>query len=186
MCYHPEGVPGEKIGMRSYKIIWEMHKWIGIVSALLLMNVSITGLLLLEKKQFAWLQPPTQTGTPGTVADFITVQELLTSVAQLQHPDFPDVAAIERIDFRPNKCVFKVRSKHHCAEIQVDAIDGRILSVATRRSDLIEALHDGSWFGPWMHGILMPLAAIANFLLVITGLYLWFKRSSTRRQRNAA
>ena len=168
--------------MKSYKIIWEMHKWVGIASALLLMNVSITGLLLLEKKKFAWLQPPTQTGETGTAADFITIQKLLASVAQLEHPDFPDITAIDRIDFRPNKHVFKVRSQHHHAEIQVDAIDGRILSVAPRRSDLLEALHDGSWYGPWMHGILMPLAAVANFLLVITGLYLWLKRSWPRRR----
>jgi uncharacterized iron-regulated membrane protein len=161
-----------------------MHKWVGIVSALLLINVSVTGLLLLQKKKFAWLQPPTQTGAPGTEADFIAIQELLASVAQLDHPDFPDVAAIDRIDFRPNKRVFKVRSLHHNAEIQVDAINGRILSVATRRSDLIESLHDGSWFAPLMHGVLMPLAAVANFLLVITGVYLWLRRSWLRRRKN--
>jgi uncharacterized iron-regulated membrane protein len=172
--------------MRSYKIIWEMHKWVGIVSALLLINVSVTGLLLLEKKKFAWLQPPTQTGAPGTEADFITVQELLACVGELNHPDFPDVAAIDRIDFRPDKRVFKVRSQYHNAEIQVDAIDGSILSVATRRSDLIECLHDGSWYAPWMHGVLMPLAAVANFLLVITGLYLWLNRFWQRRRKNVA
>ncbi len=172
--------------MRSYKIIWKLHKWVGIVSALLLINVSVTGLLLLEKKRFAWLQPPTQTGASGTAADFITIQQVLNSVAQIRHPDFPDMAAIDRIDFRPDKRVFKVRSQHHHAEIQVDAIDGRILSVATRRSDLIESLHDGSRIGPWMHGTLMPLAAVANFLLVITGLYLWLKRSWPRRRVNAA
>jgi len=172
--------------MKSYKIAWQMHKWVGIVSALLLINVSVTGLLLLEKKKLAWLQPPTQIGAPGTEADFITIQELLTSVAQLEHPDFPDAAAIDRVDFRPGKRVFKVRSQHHNAEIQVDAINGSILSVAPRRSDLIETLHDGSWFAPWMHGVLMPLAAIANFLLVITGLYLWLKRSWPRRRKNAA
>ncbi|UCG49244.1 MAG: PepSY domain-containing protein [Phycisphaerales bacterium] len=162
-----------------------MHKWVGIVSALLLINVSVTGLLLLEKKKFAWLQPPTQTGAPGTAADFITIQDLLAAVTQLKHPDFPDLASIDRIDFRPGKRVFKVRSVHHHSEIQVDATDGRILSVATRRSDLIESLHDGSRVGPWMHGTLMPLAAVANFLLVITGLYLWLKRSWPRRRRNA-
>ncbi len=166
--------------MKPYKVVWQLHKWIGIVSALLLINVSVTGLLLLKKKQFAWLQPPTQTGAAGTAADFITVQKLLDSVVELKHPDFPDTEAIDRIDFRPGKRIFKVRSVHNNTEVQVDATNGNVLSMATRRSDFLEALHDGSWFGAWLHNILMPLAAVANFLLVVTGLYLWLKRAIPR------
>jgi len=169
--------------MKPYKFVWEVHKWVGIVSALILVNVSITGLLLLEKKKVAWLQPPTQTGAPGTVADFITIEELMVAVTQIQHPDFPDAAAVDRIDLRPAKRIFKVLSKHNHAEVQVDAVNGRILSISLRRSDRLEALHDGSWFGSWMHGWIMPLAAVANVLLVVTGLYLWLKRIHSRRQK---
>lgn len=170
--------------MKPYRFVWEMHKWIGIVSALILLNVSITGLLLLEKKKVAWLQPPTQTGAPGTATDFITVAQLFQEVSQLQHPDFQDASAIDRVDLRPANRVFKVRSKHNHAEIQVDAVNGRILSIATRRSDLLEALHDGNWFGSWMHALVMPLAAVANILLVITGLSLWLKRSLPKRKKD--
>jgi uncharacterized iron-regulated membrane protein len=169
--------------MKPYKFVWEVHKWVGIVSALILVNVSITGLLLLEKKKVAWLQPPTQTGAAGTAADFITIEELMAAVTQIQHPDFPDADAVDRIDLRPAKRIFKVLSKHNHAEVQVDAVNGHILSISLRRSDLLEALHDGSWFGSWMHGWVMPLAAVANLLLVVTGLYLWLRRRHSRRQR---
>lgn len=170
--------------MKPYKFVWEMHKWVGIVSALILINVSVTGLLLLEKKKVAWLQPPVQMGAPGTAADFITIGELYASVAQIQHPDFQDAAAIDRVDLRPDKRIFKVLSQHNHAEIQVDAVNGRILSIDRRRSDFLEALHDGNWFGPWMHGLIMPLAAVANILLVLTGLYLWLGRALPGRRRN--
>jgi uncharacterized iron-regulated membrane protein len=178
-------VKTERKRMKSYKIVWQMHKWVGIVSALILVNVSVTGLLLLEKKKVAWLQPPTQTGQTGTAADFISIAELFAAVAQIQHPDFPDAAAVDRVDLRPAKRVFKVRSRFNRAEVQVDAVNGRILSIAPRRSDLLEALHDGSWFGAWMHGWVMPLAAVANLLLVLTGLTLWLKRAWPRRSKTA-
>ncbi len=166
--------------MKPYKIVWEIHKWTGIVAALILINVSVTGLLLLEKKKVNWLQPPTQKGAPGTAADFITIEELYRAVTQIQHPDFLKAADIDRVDLRPDKRVYKVISRHNHAEVQVDAVNGRILSIDVRRSDFLEALHDGNRFGPWMHGLVMPLAAVANILLVLTGLYLWLKRALPR------
>ena len=169
--------------MKPYKIVWSTHRWIGIIVALVLLNTSITGFLLLVKKDYAWIQPPTQTGTAGNIADFISFQELVTVIEQLQHPDFSDANAVDRIDVRPENRVFKVRSIHNHSEVQVDAISGRILSVATRRSDFLEALHDGSWYGNWAHGFLMPMTAVAVMLLVATGLYLWLKPALLRRAK---
>ena len=53
---------------------------------------------------------------------------------------------IKRIDVRPNKGVLKIQNIHNNWEVQLDASSGKVLSVAYRRSDTIEALHDGSWF----------------------------------------
>ena len=36
--------------MTLFKLCWETHKWIGIALSLILINISVTGLLLLEKK----------------------------------------------------------------------------------------------------------------------------------------
>jgi uncharacterized iron-regulated membrane protein len=38
--------------MKPYKVFWELHKWLGIVLAAILINISVTGFLLLEKKQY--------------------------------------------------------------------------------------------------------------------------------------
>ena len=159
--------------MTVFKLCWEAHKWIGIALSLMLINISVTGLLLLEKKQYDWIQPSTRQGAPGSSADFITLQQVLDAVFACQHPDFADINDIDRIDFRPGKRVHKVRSTKHHAEIQIDAVTGEILSTSTRRCDFLEQLHDGSWFGPWMHGMIMPVVAVANTVLALTGLYLW-------------
>jgi uncharacterized iron-regulated membrane protein len=159
--------------MKPYKFCWELHKWIGIVLSIVLINISVTGLLLLEKKNCEWIQPATRQGQEGTPADFISVQTALDAVLDCNHPDFPDLDSIDRIDMRPNKRVFKVRSETSYAEIQIDAMTGKILNRGIRNSDMLEQLHDGSLFGDQAHDLLMPTVAVTNIVLALSGLYLW-------------
>ena len=172
---------------RWYRFFWSTHKWTGIIAALFLVNIAATGFLLLVKKEFPALQPPTQKGVEGEVADFITSERLFEIVLAQGHPDFRSIEDIDRVDFRPSKRVHKVRSKHNYAEMQVDAVSGAVLGVDWRMSDWIESLHDGSWFGEPVHGWLFPIVAFALFFLVLSGLYLWLApiwkrvRSRTRR-----
>ncbi len=159
--------------MKPYKFCWELHKWIGIALSVVFINVSVTGLLLLEKKHYDWIQPPTQRGQEGKPADFVTIQAALDTVLDCNHPDFADLNTVDRIDVRPGKRVYKVLSKTNHAEIQIDAMTGKVLSMSKRKSDMLEQLHDGSFFGDWMHDMAMPTVAIANIALTLTGLYLW-------------
>jgi uncharacterized iron-regulated membrane protein len=169
--------------MKHYKINRTVHKWFGIIFAIALLNFSITGLLLLEKKNFDWIQPPTQNGSQGSVDQFITNQQLFETVLAEKHTDFKNIDDINRVDFRPDKRVFKVRSKNNYSEIQVDAVTGKILSIAKRNSDMIEAWHDGSMFGQFVHQYLMPIVAIITIILTITGLYLWLEPAIKRRAK---
>lgn len=167
--------------MQTYKFFWKTHKWVGILLSLLFLNVAITGILLLEKKNFAWIQPPTMVGKEGAVADFIDTQRLFEIIFSQGNSNFRSIEDIDRVDFRPGKRVFKVRSKHNYAEIQVDAVGGGVLSVASRPSDLLEAVHDGSYYAGWMHAALMPVAGGGLTFVSLSGLYLWL--ASWMRQR---
>jgi uncharacterized iron-regulated membrane protein len=95
---------------------------------------------------------------------------------------FQDLEGIDRVDFRPEERVFKVRSRKNHMEMQIDAVSGAVLNISTRRSDLCESLHDGSFFGKIMHGKLMPTVATANLTLVVTGLYLWLSPKLKRKK----
>ena len=175
--------------MSLFKFLWSTHKWTGIVLAVVLLNLSVTGFFLLIKKDVAWIQPPTRHGAAGEVGDLITLQRLFEVVLAQGHPAFRSLDDIDRVDFRPGRRVHKVRSKHDFAEIQVDAVNGAVLSVATRTSDLLEQFHDGSIFGAWAHGLLMPVTAFGLAFLVLSGLYLWGwpllrKRQKMRERRS--
>jgi uncharacterized iron-regulated membrane protein len=169
--------------MKTFKLFWNLHKWIGIAAALIVLCTATTGFLLLIKKKVDWIQPPTMTGAPGEPADFITNQQLFEAVFARNHPDFTSMDDIDRVDFRPAKRVFKVRSEHNYSEIQVCAVTGSILSVDDRPSDLLESIHDGSFFAGWVHDWLMPAFAIALAFLAFSGLWLWIEPVIRRRKR---
>jgi antitoxin component of MazEF toxin-antitoxin module len=90
---------------------------------------------------------------------------------------------VERIDIRPKKGLAKLTLETGL-EVQLDTSNGKILQKAVRRSDLIEALHDGSFFaGDYTKlGLFLP-AAVALFLMLLTGLWLWWLPIKVRRAK---
>jgi len=169
--------------MRVYRYFRKTHKWVGIMLSVVFLNLAITGILLLEKKKFAWIQPPTLTGTEGKVEDFISPRKLIEIVLSRGGTNFRSLEDIDRIDFRPDKRVFKAHSKHNYAEIQVDAVTGKILSTAWRPSDMLEDMHDGSYYADWLHATLMPVAGGGLLLLTVSGLYLWLAAWLRKRRQ---
>jgi hypothetical protein len=84
--------------------------------------------------------------------------------------------------------MIKVRAENSW-EIQIDANSGQVLQVAYRRSDLIERIHDGSFFGSYAkHWLFLPSAMVLIGLWG-TGLVMFFHphlARSKRRRRTAA
>jgi len=69
--------------------------------------------------------------------------------------------------------MIKVQAKNYY-ELQIDSHSGKVLQVAYRNSDWLEAMHDGSWFHERAKlGIFLP-AALIVLCLWISGMYLFF------------
>jgi hypothetical protein len=158
-----------------------IHYWLGIVSALPVLVILVTGLMLQLKKQVPWVQPPEQKGG-GTVPS-LSLETVFQTCQTIPEAGVKTWKDISRIDIRPAKGIMKVLARNGW-EIQLDSSTGSVLQVAYRRSDLIESFHDGSWFGEWTKlGIFLP-AAIILLVLWVTGLVLFFQplRVKWRRQ----
>jgi uncharacterized iron-regulated membrane protein len=159
----------------------KFHHWCSIVIALPLLIILITGMLLLLKKQVSWIQPATMRGQgESPELTFEQIIEIATTVPEAQIDTWDD---IDRLDVRPSKGVIKIRAKNNW-EIQIDHRDGTVLQSQYRRSDIIENIHDGSFFyeaaKPWMF-----LAAAAGFLLLwITGMYLFIITRKAKARNN--
>jgi len=104
------------------------------------------------------------------------------------HPSIQGWADVERIDVQPGRGIAKIHLRDYW-EIQVDLKNAAVLQKAYRRSDLIEAIHDGSWFHNGIKVWVFLPTAIVVLLLWITGMYLfvlphlarWSKRKKTAR-----
>ena len=162
------------------------HRWGAVICALPLLLVIGTGVLLQLKKQMPWVQPPTQRGTDKTGPQ-LSFEEVLSAARNVPEAEIKDWSDIDRLDVRPGKGIVKVRAKNRW-EIQLDTKTAKVLSVEYRRSDLIESLHDGSWF----HDEAKLWVFLPNGMILLglwlTGVYLWFlpvlkKRQKATRQR---
>jgi len=161
------------------------HRWGAILIAVPFLLVITTGILLQMKKEFTWIQPPTLRGK-GKVpsVSFDAVLEAAQSVPEAGVTGWQDV---ERMDVQPSRGIVKVQARSRW-EIQVDLQTAKVLQVAYRRSDLIESLHDGSWFHEQAKlGIFLPTALVVLglwgtgiYLFVLPHLVHWRRRRKTR------
>ena len=175
--------------MRINWRIWTRkgHRWGAILVALPFLLVIVTGLLLQLKKAWSWVQPPTKRGQ--SKAPSVSLEALLEAAPSQPEAGVQGWDDVDRLDIQPSRGIAKVQARSRW-EVQVDLATGEVLQVAYRRSDLIESLHDGSWFHDraklW---VFLPTAVVVLGLWV-TGVYLFFLphavRWSRRRQEAAS
>ncbi len=148
----------------------KFHKWGSIILAAPLIIIIITGILLLLRKEFAAIQPPSQIGIGHSPSiSFEKILQIARTVPETKISDWQDIA---RLDVRPNKGIAKIRAENSW-EIQIDTQTGDVLQVAYRRSDWLESLHDGTFFQKYANLWLMLPTGIILLVLWFTGLYLF-------------
>ncbi|KAA3610819.1 MAG: PepSY domain-containing protein [Planctomycetota bacterium] len=158
----------------------KFHRWGAVLIAVPLLVVICSGILLQLKKELTWVQPPTQKGVGKT--PILSFEQILDAAKSAEQAGLQSWQDVDRLDVRPSKGVVKIRGKNHW-EVQVDSETGEVLQVAYRRSDLIEAIHDGSWFyEPAKLWVFLP-SALVLFVLWGTGAYLWWLPHGVRRRK---
>jgi uncharacterized iron-regulated membrane protein len=173
--------------MKLSKLNRDVHRWGSVLIALPVLAVIVTGVILQLKKESAWIQPPTQRGISDEPA--IGFDEILSVVQKVPEADVETWDDVDRLDVRPGRGILKVRCRNRW-EVQLDTKTGEVLQIAYRRSDLIESIHDGSFFHDRVKlWVFLPTALILGVLWV-TGLYLfflpYFARWKRRRKKRLA
>jgi uncharacterized iron-regulated membrane protein len=159
----------------------KIHYWASFIVAVPMLVMIASGLLLQLKKHWSWVQPTEQRGTGSTPV--IDLDGILASTMQVRELNVRGWDDVNRLDVRPGRGVVKVWL-HNGWEVQVDLGTGRVLQTAYRRSDLIESIHDGSFFGSdWTKlGLFLP-AGLTLLLLWLSGLWMWWVPFSAKRRR---
>lgn len=162
------------------RLLRRLHRWGAIMSLVPLFIVIVTGLLLQVKKEVSWVQPSSLRGSGKDLS--VEWSEILASVQAIEEAQVNTWSDIRRLDIRPGRGMIKVIC-HNDWEVQLDSIDATILSSTYRRSDWIEALHDGSWFGDWAKLYLFLPNGLILLGLWFTGVYLWWLPIAARRKK---
>ena len=139
-----------------------------------------SGVLLQLKKQSNWIQPNVEVTSSSKP---IMLQSYLDAVSTVKEANISSWDDIERIDIRPSKGIAKIKSKNNW-EIQIDIETSEIYAANYRRSDIIESIHDGSFFSDIVkYGWFLP-SGVLLLILSLTGIYMFFIPILSRRRRN--
>jgi uncharacterized iron-regulated membrane protein len=169
-----------------------LHRYTGALLFFFFFWVGASGLFLGWKKHSGGaILPQTQRGEAEVLAEWMPIDQLADrAVAALEVAEPGAGTEIDRMDVRPGKGVAKVRFEGHHTEVQVDGATGEVLQIATRHSDWLEALHDGSivegWLGlrgGYFKVFYTSVTGIALLLFTITGFWLWYGPKRLRKAR---
>ena len=166
--------------MKLSKLNRAFHRWASIVALLPMTIIIVSGIALQLKKESAYIQPPTQRGIGSQPS--ISFERILVVAKTVPQAEIGSWEDVDRLDVRPSKGMVKVRGKNGW-EVQIDTQTGEVLQVAVRRSDLIESIHDGSYFhDSFKLWVFLP-AGVILVVLVITGVHLFSLPHLARRRR---
>lgn len=152
----------------------KLHRWVGIANALFLVLISVTGFLLAIKSRAEFMRPAEMKGVEiASPAEIVPLEQVLSAAFSVGLAELQEQKHIDRVDYRPKSNVFKVVSKKGYHEVQVCGGTGKILQIARRNDQLVEQIHDLSFFSDGMKDWVLPVVGVSLFALGVTGVWIW-------------
>lgn len=163
------------------------HRFVAIPLLLFIVIMSISGLLLTWKDELL-LKPPSGSAS-SFKGDLISLSKIeKTAIHYIDSLKLSNT--INRIDYRPNKGIAKVRFEEHFTELQIDCYTGKIISQKTRTADIIEMFHDGSiidfLFNSQGHPTKLfysSTVSLGLLFLSLSGFWLWLSPKQIKKNK---
>jgi hypothetical protein len=173
---------GNKFIFWNYKL----HLWLGITTAIIVLVMSVTGIMLNHKREWGFMIDPRPEAIAATTEALPLAQLIQLGIAAFDNPEYADESAINRMDFRPGRGIIKVRFRDpETTEVILNVVSGEVISMAPRQDVWIEHLHSGELFGDdWI--ILSDIGAVGLIILTLTGVYIWIFPALRKRSRERA
>ena len=170
----------------NWKKFWrQVHYWLSLAVFLPAGVMFIAGGFLMLKKEIEWIQPSTQRGVVEDTIPAASWEQMLASARAHPEAGIAEWSDIDRIDLRVDRGVAKLRAKSGW-EVQVDTATAEVLNVAYRRSDLIESIHDGSFFSDEVKLYLFLPTGILLVVMWGTGIYLFLLPRMRKKKKPRA
>ncbi len=164
---------------------YKAHLWLGVTTALVVVVVSVTGILLNHKRELGFMIEPANKPSKELNQALPLSQLLDIAITKFNHPGYQSEKGINRMDFRPSRGYIKVRFRDpDNTEVIIDTSTGGVMSMASRQDVFMEQLHSGELFGAqWI--LLSDVTAVALIILTFSGIYIWLFPSLRNRKNKA-
>jgi uncharacterized iron-regulated membrane protein len=148
----------------------KIHRIVAVAILVPLIIISVTGLILLVRNQFEFLQPSVLKNKIVAGKQLLTLERITQQFGQDK---------IEQIIFRPSKNSIVVRLTD-TNEVQIHPQSGQVLKNAKRRTHFLIELHQGSWMGAFGQLGVHFFTGIGLCFLIISGIIIYpFKRKNS-------
>ena len=172
--------------MNPKRLFRQVHYWLSLAVLVPVIIMLGAGTLLMLKKEIDWIQPSTERGVVEAQLPEASFQQMLAAAQQHPEAGIAQWSDIDRIDLRVDRGIAKLRANSGW-EVQVDTKTAEVLHVAYRRSDVIEAIHDGSFFSDAVKYYVFLPSGILLIIMWATGVYLFLlpqlAKAKKRRQK---
>jgi uncharacterized iron-regulated membrane protein len=173
-----------------YKFLRSAHKIAGLVGSLFLVLIAMTGFVLALKAKSESIRPSTRRGTEvSSPAEIVHPSVAYEAAFAVGLPELRSPDDVDRFELHAGRNVYKVLSNDGYHEVQVDAGTGKVLAVGRRNDQMMEDIHDMSFFHPALRETLLPVVGAILFLLGVSGVVMYFvpvvRRARHRRQARA-
>ncbi len=155
-------------------MIWsrQWHRWGAIIGSIPMLIIICSGLLLMQRGKFEWIQPKAQTGVSAMIDPTVTPGQVLNILQTRPETEVKSWKEVSQMTYRPAKGVWQVRTKNHY-EIQIDAQNGVVLNSQYRMSTLLIELHQGNWFHKSVMDWVFFPAGVLLLVLWLSGMWLY-------------
>lgn len=158
--------------MNWKKLFRQIHYWLSLAVFVPAAIMFVAGGFLMLKKEIEWIQPGTERGVVEAQLPQTSFDEMLAAAREYPEAEIAEWSDIDRIDVRVEHGIAKLRGNSGW-EVQVDTSTSEVLKVAYRRSDIIEQIHDGSFFADWIKLYVFLPTGILLIIMWGTGGYLF-------------
>lgn len=171
--------------MNPKRLFRQVHYWLSLAVFLPAAIMFGAGGFLMLKKDIAWIQPETMRGSVEAQLPQASFEQMLAAARHHPEAGISDWSDIDRIDLRVDRGIAKLRGNSGW-EVQVDTKTAEVLQVAYRRSDLIETIHDGSFFADWVKLYIFLPSGILLIIMWATGAYLFLLPRMAKSKKKRA
>ncbi len=158
--------------MNTKRLFRQIHYWLSLAVFVPAGIMIAAGLFLMLKKEIDWIQPGTERGVAEAQLPEASFEAMLAAARQHPEAGIEQWSDIDRIDLRVDRGIAKLRANSGW-EVQIDTKTSEVLHVAYRRSDLIESIHDGSFFSDEVKLYVFLPTGVLLLIMWGTGAYLF-------------